>query len=169
MNTDMYASVLHLYQALPPLSDCLAAAQRMHFEALRTPSETAYKKALDFFVELIKTDIVSIRFDAKYLLAKHAFEQVVMSEDLVDLLERVSNLNAPELIRDDEKHILIRRPQSKNEGYRRASAFTCDCDFSINRPDSLVPCVHIAIVRVIETAFLSQTAFKLAEGVELSG
>lgn len=166
LSADLYTSVLHLFTGLPSLQDCTTAAGELLAKAKGTPDESAYKKGLDFFAELSKTDIVNIKYDVAHLLARHTLDQVKIDDDVAELLYRVKDMPSSELIRDDENNLFIRRKQSASDGYRRANAYDCDCDYMINRPDSDKMCVHIAIVRIVEQAFVNASVFETVNGVQ---
>jgi len=163
MNTDAYTSVLHHYPTLPPLDECLKAAESMRQDAHSVNEINAYTKAHDFFLSLISGD-ANIQYDAAAILADHVLGNVVLPDNVVALLERVKDMKTSAFIRADDTHLFIRRINSKNDGYYHASAIECDCPYWQHNKDSIRICVHMAIVRVIETALIATTSFSFEKG-----
>lgn len=149
-----YVSVLSAFKELPPLTTCLEAAVFCLEGHIGTSREKAFSKAHDFFLEMSASDN-NIQFDAAYMLSQHALGFRKLDADVAALLERVSEAKVNSIVRNGEDSVWVRRRSSKSvDDYHLATAIDCNCQYKVYVRDSLRLCVHMAIVRVIEQAFI---------------
>lgn len=157
-----WVSVLKVFSGLPPMDLALSEANRMITET-EGHTRSAYLKARDFFAALVNSVIV-FKVDAAAILAEESLGKRKLDDDIRLVLNHVKDAPTGDIFRHDEDTIYVRRVGSP---YHLASATGCDCDYKVKRHiDTEDLCVHMAIVRCVELAFIKERQQQVEMAVE---